>query len=83
MQNVPGADSGLTHDGRPLRMLAIVDEYTRECRAIEVGRRLNSQDVLHRLSDLFVQRGTPTYLRSDNGPELTVNCPGFSGDPVT
>jgi putative transposase len=63
-----------THDGRPLRMLAIVDEYTRECLAIEVGRRLNSQDVLHRLGDLFVQRGTPAYLRSDNGPELTARA---------
>jgi transposase InsO family protein len=63
-----------TRDGRALRMLAIVDEYTRECLAIEVGRRLNSQDVLHLLGDLFVRRGTPTYLRSDNGPELTARA---------
>jgi transposase InsO family protein len=63
-----------TRDGRPLRMLAILDEYTRECLAIDVERRLNSQDVLHLLGDLFAQRGTPVYLRSDNGPELTARA---------
>jgi transposase InsO family protein len=63
-----------TRNGRPLRMLAIVDEYTRECLAIDVARRLNSQHVLHRLADLFVQRGTPAYLRSDNGPEFTAHA---------
>jgi putative transposase len=60
-----------THDGRPLRMLSIVDEYTRECLAIDVARRLNSQDVLYRLAELFVGRGSPAYIRSDNGPEFT------------
>jgi len=52
-------------------MLTIVDEYTRECLAIEVGRHMKSIDVLQVLSDLFVERGTPEYLRSDNGPEFT------------
>jgi transposase InsO family protein len=47
-----------THDGRPLRMLTIVDEYTRECLAIDVARRLDSEDVMERLTELFVQRGT-------------------------
>ena len=60
-----------THDGRPIRMLTVIDEYTRECLAIEVARRLDSQDVLDVLRDLFVQRGAPHYIRSDNGPELT------------
>lgn len=60
-----------THDGRPVRMLTMVDEYTRECLAIDVERRLNSEDVLVRLADLFVRRGTPGYLRSDNGSEFT------------
>ena len=60
-----------THDGRPLRMLVVVDEYTRECLAIDVGRRFRSEDVLETLSDLFVERGTPAYIRSDNGPEFT------------
>lgn len=63
-----------THDGRPLRMLNIVDEYTRECLSIDVGRQLTSEDVLDRLAELFVQRGTPVYLRSDNGPELTAKA---------
>ena len=60
-----------THDGRPLRMLTLIDEYTRECLAIEVQRRLKSQDVLDVLRDLFVTRGTPDFIRSDNGPEFT------------
>ena len=60
-----------TQDGRPLRMLTTVDEYTRECLLIDVGRRLSSENVLERLSDLFLERGTPTYIRSDNAPEFT------------
>ena len=63
--------SDRTHDGRPLRMLTMVDEYTRECLAIDVDRRLDSEDVLERLTELFVTRGTPTYIRSDNGSEFT------------
>jgi len=60
-----------TRDGRPLKMLTIVDEHTRECLAIEVGRHMKSIDVLQVLADLFVEHGTPEYLRSDNGPEFT------------
>jgi len=60
-----------THDGRPLRMLMLVDEYTRECLSIDVARRLSSEDVLERLTWLFVTRGVPAYLRSDNGSEFT------------
>ena len=63
-----------THDGRPLRLLTIVDEYTRECLSIDVARRLRSDDVLARLTALFVRRGPPTYLRSDNGPEFTATA---------
>ena len=55
-------------------MLTIVDEWTRECLAIDVERNLNSQSVLERLADLFVRRGTPAYLRSDNGPEFTAQA---------
>jgi transposase InsO family protein len=51
--------------------LVVVDEFTRECLATRVGRRLNSEDVIDVLADLFVERGTPTYLRSDNGSEFT------------
>ena len=60
-----------THDGRPLKILTVVDEYTRECLAIEVERRMRSIDVLQVLSRLFVERGAPVHIRSDNGPELT------------
>ena len=59
-----------TEDGRRFRMLTVVDEFTRECLAIDVGRSIKSDDVLERLTDLFVRRGTPAYLRSDNGPEF-------------
>jgi len=60
-----------THDGRPLRLLTVIDEYTRENLALPVERRLNSQDVLDVLRDLFVARGAPAYIRSDNGSEFT------------
>ena len=60
-----------THDGRPLRMLTMVDEYTRECLAVDVERRLDSENVLERLAELFVTHGTPEYLRSDSGSEFT------------
>ena len=63
-----------TADGRPLRMLAIVDEYTRECLAIDVARRLNSRDVLARLAELCVHRAVPEHIRSDNGPEFTAKA---------
>ena len=60
-----------TSDGRAFRMLTLIDEHTRECLAIDVARKLKSEDVLERLSDLLVRRGVPKYIRSDNGPELT------------
>jgi transposase InsO family protein len=63
--------SDRTHDGRPFRMLTLVDEYTRECLAIDVARQLRSDDVLERLSWLFATRGVPKHIRSDNGPEFT------------
>ncbi len=59
-----------THDGRKYRMLNIIDEYTRECLAIRIDRRLNSTSVIDVLSDLFVTRGIPRFIRSDNGPEF-------------
>ena len=60
-----------THDGRSFRMLTLVDEFSRECLAIDVARRLRSDDVLERLSWLFATRGVPDHIRSDNGPEFT------------
>jgi putative transposase len=63
-----------TEDGRPVKLLTIVDEYTRECLAIDVARRLRSDDVLFRLVELFVQRGVPQHIRSDNGPEFAAKA---------
>jgi transposase InsO family protein len=63
-----------THDGRAIRMLTVVDEFTRECLAIDVARRLNSDDVLERLTWLFVTRGVPEHIRSDNGAEFTARA---------
>ena len=59
-----------TYEGKAYRMLTVIDEYTRECLAIVVGRRINSHDVLYTLADLFIRRGIPAHIRSDNGPEF-------------
>ena len=63
-----------TSDGRPFRILAILDEYTRECLAMLVKRRIASQDVIDQLYQLFLLRGVPQYIRSDNGPEFTAKA---------
>jgi len=60
-----------THDDRPFRMLTVVDEFTRECLAIKVARKLSGVDVVEVLFDLFIMRGVPDYIRSDNGSEFT------------
>ncbi len=60
-----------THDGRPLKILTVVDEYSRECLAIVVARRLRSIDVLETLAELVVTHGRPASIRPDNGPEFT------------
>ena len=59
-----------THDGRRFRMLNVIDEFSRECLAIRVDRRLRSMDVIDVLTDLFILRGVPDHIRSDNGPEF-------------
>ena len=59
-----------THNGKAYRMLCIIDEFTREALAIRVARRLNSTDVIEALCDLFIVRGIPAHIRSDNGPEF-------------
>mgnify|MGYP001162243629 CR=1 FL=1 len=65
---------GRTHEGRIFRMLTLVDEYTRQCLAIDVSRQLNSEDVLERLAWLMATRGVPDHIRSDNGPEFTAGA---------
>jgi len=63
-----------THDGRPLRILTIIDEYTRESLAISVGRRVTSESVIEQLTDLFIRKGLPEHIRSDNGSEFTAKA---------
>jgi len=63
-----------THDGRPIHILAVLDEFTRECLAIDAQRRMKHQTVLDTLSELFVHHGTPKYIRSDNGAEFTAKA---------
>jgi putative transposase len=59
-----------THDGRKFRMLNVIDEFSRECLAIRVERKLKAADVVDVLCDLFILRGVPAHIRSDNGPEF-------------
>jgi putative transposase len=63
-----------THGGKVPRMLTIVDEFSRECLAIRVERRLTSDDVLAALAELLVERGVPEHVRSDNGPEFAATA---------
>ena len=63
-----------TDDGRAFRTLNIMDEFSRECLAIRVRRKLNSTDVIDVLTDLFILRGVPGYIRSDNGPEFVAEA---------
>jgi transposase InsO family protein len=62
-----------TYNGRKYRLLNIIDEYTRECLGIRIGRRMTSEDVQEILTELFCRRGMPEYIRSDNGSEFTAN----------
>ena len=63
-----------THDGRKVRMLNVIDEFTHECLAIRVARKLKAVDVIDVLSDLFILRGVPGHIRSDNGPEFVAKA---------
>ena len=63
-----------THDGRAVRLLTIMDEYSRECLAIRAGRGMRSADVIEVLAELMMIRGVPGYIRSDNGPEFTARA---------
>jgi putative transposase len=59
-----------TQEGRRLKMMPIVDEYTRECLSIDVERSITAEDVVATLASLFGSRGEPAFIRSDNGPEF-------------
>lgn len=65
---------GRTHYGRKFRILSIIDEASRECLALPMARRLRSEDVLAALAKLFVTRGPPAHIRSDNDPEFIANA---------
>ncbi len=63
-----------THEGKKYRMLNVIDEFTHECLAIRIARKLKSIDVIDLLSDLFILRGVPEHIRSDNGPEFVAKA---------
>src|SRR5262249_8736398 len=63
-----------THEGRKYRMLNVLDEFSHECLAIRVARKLKAIDVIDVLSDLFILQGIPAYIRSDNGPEFVAKA---------
>ena len=62
-----------THNGVPFWILNVIVEYSRECLSLKVARRLNHHDVLEVLTKLFIQKGVPVHIRSDNGAEFTAN----------
>ena len=59
-----------TRNGTQLKWLSIIDEFTRECLALKVSRRMTSEDVIDTLCEVFAVRGVPRFIRSDNGPEF-------------
>ena len=63
-----------TSNGRAFKILTIIDEYTRECLGLLVKRRIISQEVIDKLFELFILRGIPEHIRSDNGPEFTAKA---------
>ena len=63
-----------THDGKAVRLLVVIDEYTRECLAIRADRHFRSRNVIETLADLMARRGVPDHIRSDNGPEFTAKA---------
>lgn len=65
-----------TADGRALKLLPVLDEHTRECLALVVGRSLTSHDVVATLDRLIAERGAPTFVRSDNGSEFIAHQVG-------
>ena len=63
-----------THEGRAFKILTILDEYTRKCLNITVSRNITPLEVIDRLAVLFIGRGIPEHIRSDNGPEFTARA---------
>ena len=63
-----------THDGRPVKLITVIDEFSRECLAIRAARKMQSDHVLELLGELFTMKGVPEHIRSDNGPEFTAKA---------
>jgi putative transposase len=64
----------LTEEGRRLKMMPVVDEYSRECLSIDVERSITAEDVIETLATLYRRRGKPIFIRSDNGPEFVAKA---------
>ncbi len=62
------------HDGKEVRLLTVIDEYSRACLAIRAARSIRSADVIEALAELMLFRGVPDHIRSDNGPEFTARA---------
>ncbi len=62
------------HDGTGVRLLTVIDKYSRACLAIRAARSIRSADVIEALAELMVTRGVPDHIRSDNGPEFTARA---------
>ena len=63
-----------THGGRRIRLMTLIDEFTRKCLAIQVARRINAIGVIEALADALLFEGVPTFIRSDNGPEMVAKA---------
>jgi putative transposase len=63
-----------THDGRRIRILTLIDEFSRECLALRVARRINAFGVIETLADAMLSRGVPDHVRCDNGPEMVAKA---------
>jgi putative transposase len=63
-----------THDGRRIRILTLIDEFTRECLALRVDRRINAFGVIETLADVMATKGVPEHVRCDNGPEMVARA---------
>lgn len=72
--------SAKTHDGRTIRMLTLIDEYTRECSAVRVARKLGRYEVIEALADVILYRGIPAHIRSDNAPEFGQGVAGMASE---
>ncbi|MDH3901627.1 MAG: DDE-type integrase/transposase/recombinase [Xanthomonadales bacterium] len=72
---VTGSTIRRTRDGRTLKLMVVMDEFTRRCLAVHVARRIRSKEALEVFADLMSRHGVPEHVRSDNGPQLAESSP--------